>query len=98
MSPVDAAGTWKMEPKVIHYGLWDDERGWWYHNCQVWTTTSEVVAKAQCDHVHRDQLTLKFVAYSNWRVRQLEEWARNTPIIGDEGATGENIDASTTNA
>ena len=75
-----------MTPKVIHYGLWDDERGWWYHNYKVWTTTVEVLAGAQCDLVRREFYSHKLVGYPKWRVRQLEEWAHNTPIIGDEEA------------
>lgn len=36
-----------------HYGVWNDDHGWFYFNSMVFVTESLAVAKAQCGVVNQ---------------------------------------------
>jgi len=62
--------------KVIIYGLWRDDRGWYAERGLVWTTESQLIAKAQLDYVKR----LGVSEAKGWRVRSLNEWGNQEPV------------------
>ncbi len=61
--------------KRRHYGLWNDEKGWWWCYMKVYATTSKTLAIAQLAQVERG---MGFgPPEETYRVRCIEEWADN---------------------
>ena len=56
-----------------HYGLWNDEKGWWWCYMKVYATTSPIIAEAQLDAFNRDGMG--WGKPDEYRVRCIEEWA-----------------------
>jgi len=63
-----------MTEKIVHYGLWHPERGWWWSYMTVWTTTHHQIALAQCEMVQRGAIGLN-VPDNRWRIRPLLNWS-----------------------
>ena len=62
--------------RTQHYGLWDDKEGWWRSmTFEVFSTTSEAVARAQCQFANAWERNNRPGIKMDWHVKCFEEWA-----------------------
>ena len=66
------ASDLEQKRRLKHYGVWDDESGWWAGENEglIFVVTSYAIAQAQVDIIVRSWPSIEGL-----RVRCIEEWA-----------------------